>query len=642
MLVIATLAIVAMSFALPACSDDNDGDSKDDAGTTDGGGNDGGGTIDDGATTADGSATTGDGTVAKDTGGNSGKDVLVPRSLRFKESIRAVWGSSASDVWWAGDKGRVLHFNGSILVPRRSGTDKNLHGVWGRAKDDVWFGGEGVILFYNGSKFFDRTPKGLIKPVFRAVHAPSDGSTLLIAGKDGVIYRVLDDNTLHKENTNSGVDVHGLFAASAGTIWGVGGSGQALKLSGGSWSETTMPKASGTITAISGAKLEGKTRMFAVGQLGYVAATEDGKWKSSLSNDPKSRDLRGVWAVGGKEAWAIGKNGALIHLTGDKWNVQDIDGTYMKTASFNAVWGVVEDGKVKFAHAVGDDGAGLTFQKGKWLDFRAETAAHVLSVTALDDGRLVATGASGLLMVAKDATSEFIDLGAAVTGATLHDAAGDGAAGGFWAVGDKGVAVHVAKSGGIEVMTPAAAQGRALRGVVNAGKDGVFAVGDLGTIVVWKGTSWAAEKTTVQHTLRSVAATGGKVWAVGDFGTVLRRDGGTWKKESTGELARFNRAIATQDGGIVAVGDNGVIVERDKAGNWAKRFEQPGLFLYGVAATPDGRIVAAGWKGTLVVGKAGKYSAVESKLPNVLRDIAATKTGIVAVGHKGGIYQVKL
>lgn len=635
--------IAGLLLVFAGCGEPGETPTKD-ASTADAGGDSEGdpdGTIDpDGGAGEDAS----DATNADSGGTAAGK--LTPRSLRFTEDMHGVWGTSETDVWWAGGEGRILHFNGKILTPRNSGTDKDLYAVWGRSTTDVWFAGAEVILQYDGKAFFDRTPKDLTKPVFRAIHAPSNGSTLLIAGDDGLVMRVLDDGTLHKETTNSGVEVHGLFAVSAGVVWGVGSGGQALRLSGGSWSETTMPKASGALNGITGATLEGKTRLMAVGEGGYVAATEDGTWKSSLSSDPKSRDLHAIWAVSGKEAWALGKNGALVHMVGanesGKWNFQDIDGTYMKTATFNAVWGVAKDGEAQFAHAVGDDGAGLTYKDGKWLDLRAETTAHILSVTALDDGRMVATGADGLLLLAKDGTSGFVDMGAAVTGATLHDATGDGAVGGFWAVGEGGVVVHVAKTGGSDVMVPASAENRALRGVANLGGGQVLAVGDVGTALLWNGSSWAAEKTNVQQNLRSVAASGGKAWAVGELGTILRRENGKWAKESAGELTNLNRVIAWGDGEAAAVGDNGVVLVRGKDGKWSKGFEKPALFLYGLDRAADGTLIAVGWKGTCVVGKDGKFTAIESGLPNVLRDVAAGKDGVVAVGHKGGIYQVAL
>ena len=643
---LASVLLAAAAAMCSGCSDEppsaGDAGGGNDAAADAGGGDVGAvgdvGTSGDGGTSGDAGAT--------DTGGGNNGGKLVARSLKFSDDLNAVWGSSQDDVWWAGDDGRVLHFNGKILVPRDSGTDKDLHGVWGRGPDDVWFAGDSVILWFDGSKFYDRTPKDLVKPMFRAVHAPADGSTLLIAGEEGLVYRVLDDGTLHQEKTNSGAKVYGLYAVSAGIVWGVGAGGQALRLSGGTWSETTMPKSSGIVHAITGAVLEGKTRLMAVGEGGYVAATEDGTWKASLSSDPKSRDLRAVWAVSGKEAWALGVDGALVHMVGAnesaKWNFQDIDGTYMKTATFNAVWGVSKDGKAVFAHAVGDDGAGLTYKDGKWLDMRAETTAHILSIAALADGRMVATGADGLLLVAKDGKSGFVDLGAAVTGATMHDAAGDGPAGGFWAVGDGGVIVHASKAGGTDVMVPSGAENRALRGIADLGGGKALAVGDVGTALAWDGSKWVVESTGVQHNLRSVAAAGGKAWAVGELGTILRREGGKWAKESAGELTNLHRIIAWGDGEAAAVGDNGVVLVRGPDGKWKKVFEKPALFLYGIDRAADGTLIAVGWKGTCVIGKGSKFEAIESGLPNVLRDVAAGKDGTVAVGHKGGVYQVSL
>lgn len=634
-----TMFVLGVVFGLSACGTDKD-DPKDagaadaasveDGVTGDGGGSDaldGGGQLD--------GATAGDSAAAGDAGG--GDEILTARSLRFTDDMKAIWGSGADDIWWVGAGGRVLHYNGSVLTPRKSGTDKDLHGVWGRGPKDVWIVGDRIVLHYNGVAMVDRTPDDIGKVVLRAVHAPADKSTVMMGGDAGVIYRVIKGTKLMKEQTNTALTIRGMHAINGGNVWAVGDKGQALRLSGGTWSSVPLPKANADLHGLT-ATATG--RLLTVGDGGYVAATESKLWKDSLSNDPKSRDLYGIWSVGEKEAWAVGLEGALIHHIGSKWNVTDIDGTYMKTGTFRAVWGMAASGSSEtFAFAVGDKGVGIRFDGAtdKWLDYRAETTAHLNNVAALPDGRVVIAGDSGVLLEAPDAKSAFVDLGVAVTGTHLRGVSDDGAKG-FWAVGDDGVTVHVDANGKAEVIIATEAAGQRLAGVALAGKD-VVAVGHGGAAMRWDGSAWKSETTGVQFNLTAISAHGDTAWAVGEFGTVIRRDaGGKWSKEASGESFNLHRVIAW-DKGAAAVGDNGLVLTRVD-GKWTKVFESPGLFLYGVTRSDDGNIIGVGWKGTLVMGSGADWKVVESGLPNVLLDVTAAGKEAVAIGHKGGIYQI--
>ena len=632
------LALLIAGLAMACGNGDEDEDSGN--GGTDSDGAD----VSDGSGGADGSASDGgalaDGQVidvAKGVDTGSSKQVLTVRSLKFEDDLHGVWGSSADDVWWVGKGGRILHDNGMVLAPRHSGTDKDLYAVWGLDANNVWFVGDGVLLQWDGKKLWDRTPDDHKDTLFRAAHGPKDGSTLFVAGSGGTVLRYLPaKDTLMQEATGSGIEIHGIWAEGAGIVWAVGASGQALKLSGGSWSTTTMLGAGNRIlNGIDGFK----GRMYAVGDEGYVAATDPDlkSWNKEETNDPPpERDLRGVWAVSDKEAWAIGVKGALMHKTGKNWNRTDIDGAYMKTRSFNHVWGV--GGSDGPAWAVGDGGAGLLFSEGQWLDYKAETTAHLMSIAALDDGRLVACGNSGLLLVAADAKSEFVDLGAPVTATDLLDVASDGK-GGLIAVGKGGVVIAVTADGAMSASVPAASGGKNLTGVALVGGK-PLAVGMGGLAMILDGGAWQAETTGVQWNWRAIGSAGGEAWVVGDNGQIRMRDAsGKWSEDKSGTLLPLNRVVAWGKGEAAAVGDNGLLLIRS-GGKWKSAFQEAALFLYGVTRRDDGTVIAVGWGGTLVVGQGETFKKVESGLFNVLRDIAWTPAGTVAVGYKGGVYQV--
>jgi hypothetical protein len=69
----------------------------------------------------------------------------------------SLWGSSARDVWAAGLNGLVFHFQGDGWERINTPTREVLWSVSGSAHDDVWFvGGSGTRLHWNGRAFADK------------------------------------------------------------------------------------------------------------------------------------------------------------------------------------------------------------------------------------------------------------------------------------------------------------------------------------------------------------------------------------------------------------------------------------------------------------------------------------------------------
>lgn len=78
------------------------------------------------------------------------------------ETLNGLWGSGPNDVWIVGDTGTILHWNGAELqsVPAQFpiGRKPNLYGVWGSAPNDVWIVGDAIALHYTGPKAPQGTP----------------------------------------------------------------------------------------------------------------------------------------------------------------------------------------------------------------------------------------------------------------------------------------------------------------------------------------------------------------------------------------------------------------------------------------------------------------------------------------------------
>ena len=70
------------------------------------------------------------------------------------ETLRAVWGTSRSDVWVVGDDACVLHFDGQawsrVEVMGLGDRRPDLYAVWTASPGHVWVGGDGVLLSLGG------------------------------------------------------------------------------------------------------------------------------------------------------------------------------------------------------------------------------------------------------------------------------------------------------------------------------------------------------------------------------------------------------------------------------------------------------------------------------------------------------------
>jgi len=87
--------------------------------------------------------------VRRDTGWTTDNSVQAGR-----QSLQAVWASSASDVWIGGSNGFVARFNGASWSAIASGVSETISGISGTGPSDVWAVTlSGTVLHYDGQAF---------------------------------------------------------------------------------------------------------------------------------------------------------------------------------------------------------------------------------------------------------------------------------------------------------------------------------------------------------------------------------------------------------------------------------------------------------------------------------------------------------
>ena len=107
-------------------------------------------------------------------------------------------------------------------------------------------------------------------------------------------------------------------------------------------------------------------------------------------------------------------------------------------------------------------------------------------------------------------------------------------------------------------------QGNTLNDVWGASGTDVFAVGDMGTIVHYDGTTWRLMASGTEAGLQGVWGTSGNnVFAVGEGGTILHYDGQTWAAMDSPTSADLAAVWAATPSAVFAVGSSGTILHYD-------------------------------------------------------------------------------
>lgn len=266
--------------------------------------------------------------------------------------LRGVWASAPNDAWLVGDTGAILHWDGVSLSPITPVTPNHeLYGVWASGPDDAWAVGffrtdvgssieqRTMIVHWDGASW-SVSPSGILGPSYSMhLHAVwgARADEVWAVGGEGTILRW---NGLAWTSVESGTreGLEGVWGSRADDVWAVGYGG-IQHWDGESWSTSD-----GTwgLHAVSG---QSARDVWAVGDHGTVLHWDGDSWtRSTLPDDGRRLDLRGVWAGGASDVWVVGTivtgtaatDGILLHYDGRTW-------TSTPAPVLEDVWGRASD-----------------------------------------------------------------------------------------------------------------------------------------------------------------------------------------------------------------------------------------------------------------------------------------------------------
>jgi hypothetical protein len=377
--------------------------------------------------------------------------------------LRAAYGLSDKDVWFAGDGGAVVHWDGTKLVTAyQSAATDHFTAIFESDPNDVWVAGDHKVVRWDGSKWSDSYSIGdyAVSAIWGAssddVWAGTDAGVLHWDGGEWITPPATSELSVL-------YGIRAIWGTASNDVWLVGDIGTIYHFDGSQWTGSTSSLNAGGVSA-----LDGSHNYLAVGGVS--------------TND--------VWAI-----YDVGhKNAGFSHWDGTSWVVK-------QEIPFNNPLGAGELGASVIAlstndvYALAGDGYAFHFDGTSWTGAPSEyPVAQMWGSSA------------GIFLAGQEGDVSRVDASTgSINGSPTHLDTGlrvdfpdvsvshDGAA--TWAYGG---AYRWADSGGWAYTNPPVNDSRAMSALSASdawmGGETFGPSGDSGiaTLVHWDGASWDA------------------------------------------------------------------------------------------------------------------------------------------------------
>jgi hypothetical protein len=214
--------------------------------------------------------------------------------LPIAAPLKAIWGTSPTDVWATGVMGLVMHYdgntwNGLFNIPGVGA----ISSIQGSGPSDVWmWDGNKMLVHWDGAKLS-------LLPI-QSSYATSSvwgmGQEVWTAGQTGTI-RHYDGSTWSTQPSGTISGLSGIFGTATNDIYVGASDGALLHYDGASWSPATIPAPPGGVTKLR--VIPGITGLWALTNSGLHHYTGT-SWATLVT------DATGV------DFWALSENDGLV------------------------------------------------------------------------------------------------------------------------------------------------------------------------------------------------------------------------------------------------------------------------------------------------------------------------------------------
>jgi hypothetical protein len=236
-----------------------------------------------------------------------------------RESIGALAGTNARDVWLAADDG-LFHFDGE----RWSRSRKRTTGLLVRGRADVWAADEHGVHHLEDAKW-------------RSWPVPRGRNPRLYDGGDGSVWMIADKHVLHYDGQawhETGTSIADRLGSNSGDVWGasdgtawIGGGTTLMRWDGRTWSSTS-PEWFERLHALWGVADDD---VWIGGERGLLAHWDGRAWTRVKS--PATHWIVALWGTASDDVWAVAE--MLMHWDGRTWSRAHVD----PWTGHRTVWG---------------------------------------------------------------------------------------------------------------------------------------------------------------------------------------------------------------------------------------------------------------------------------------------------------------
>jgi hypothetical protein len=525
-------------------------------------------------------------------------------------TLTAIGGSSASDLWMVGRQGTLLRWDGE----RFSGfavTDEHLTAVSGRSRDSAWAVGGGKVLRWDGS-----TWSVVHDEPGQTFHAVAEQAGEVWVGAEGGMVHHFREGQWAQERFAADGPGSGIYAASPDAVF-VASSHGVHRWDGHTWSQSV----DGDLQAVWGLS---PSDVWAVGAGGVVKRWDGSHWSSEVLASQGGPAVA-IAGTSDQDVWVVSHTlgtcqpcGAFgHHWDGAAWKTQRLSWPQLLNAAFAAApgktWFVGQSGTiVQFPSSDTGEGPVIPFDATEitaagpddvWLsacylsyhwDGAALTKVRFPSGQTLCDPKIFALAADDVRFIGWDTMSRWDGANIVPAGPgpqTDARAVWGSASSDIWAVGHG--AWHWDGTTWSTVPTGAPpGSNEFLNSVAGTSASDVWAVGSRdvsgetkSVILHWDGHAWST--TNGDTELRFVWATArDNAWVAGGSRT-QHWDGAKWSDTSTGLDLDPNQGlcgIAGEGANLWAIGCNVTDIFRWSGTAWTREHSGSAVAFRGIAA----------------------------------------------------------
>jgi len=277
----------------------------------------------------------------------------LPASVDPVTPVRAMWGTSANDLFIAGGNGTVMHWNGVLLTAQDTPTNRTIYGLMGSNNRIVGVTRGGSVIAFNGTSrhietnyaaelnaIYTDSPQVVVaagdQQIIRlATSGPNAGLwqqevvTGIVFGSvfplNGFVYAgVLQTPGLYKSDGDG--TPQQVLTAGVNAVWGTATPLRVIAVGDKVWESTDGTTFPGSPSSV----VNGSNTLYS------VWASPDAVWYAvgdnglAMRRAPGATDwtpiptgvtnrLLGVWGAASDDVFAVGDHGVVVHWNGTSW-----------------------------------------------------------------------------------------------------------------------------------------------------------------------------------------------------------------------------------------------------------------------------------------------------------------------------------